>query len=158
MPRYLSSASEHLRYTCNLCTKYLARNSGNFSSVRTVVDPENSLPQYFAPTANLSVCASVITDGVATKSGVSSSVYPLTTMVMNYLAIVVTEGSITRWTEDGQSSLAGSVKNSTCDRISYSALPALHDLSSGSYQSVFSLTPHPLPSCPLWMHLIHLWA
>jgi len=122
MPRYLSSASEHLRYTCNLSTKYLARNSGNFSSVRTVVDPQNSLPPYFATTANLSACASVIPDGVATKSGVSSSVYPLTTMVMNYLAIVVTEGSITRWTEDGQSSLVCSVKNSTCDRISYSGL------------------------------------
>jgi len=64
---------------------------------------------------NLSVCASVIPDGVETTSGVSSSVYPLTTMVMNYLAPVLIEGSLTRWTEDGHSSLVGSVENSTRD-------------------------------------------
>jgi len=51
--------------------------------------------------ANLSVCAFIIPDGVETASGVSSSVYPLTTMVTNYLALVLTEGSLTRWTEDG---------------------------------------------------------
>ena len=51
--------------------------------------------------ANLSVCTSVIPDGVETTSGVSSSVYPLTTMVTNYLALVRVEGSLTRWTEDG---------------------------------------------------------
>jgi len=61
--------------------------------------------------ANLSVCASVLTDGVETTSGVSSSVYLLTTMVTNYLAPVVAEGSLTHWTEDGQSSLVGSVEN-----------------------------------------------
>jgi len=49
--------------------------------------------------ANLSVCAFIIPDGVETTSGVSSSVYPLTTMVTNYLALVLTEGSRTRWTE-----------------------------------------------------------
>jgi len=54
-------------------------------------------------------------------------------MVTNYLALVLVEGSLTRWTEDGHSSLVGSVKNSTCDCMSYSSLPALHDLSSGSY-------------------------
>jgi len=64
---------------------------------------------------NLSVCASVIPDGVETTSGVSSSVYPLTTMVTNYLAPVLIEGSLTRWTEDGHSSLVGSVENSTRD-------------------------------------------
>jgi len=63
--------------------------------------------------ANLSVCASVIPEGVKTTSGVSSSVYPLTTMVTNYLAPMPTEGSLTRWTEDGHSSLVGSVQNST---------------------------------------------
>jgi len=83
--------------------------------------------------ANLSVWASIIPDGVETTSGVSSSVYPLTTMVTNYLALVLVEGSLTRWTEDGHSSLVGSVKNSVCNCISYSSLPALHDLSSGSY-------------------------
>ena len=51
--------------------------------------------------ANLSVCASVIPDGVETTSGVSSSVYPLTTIVTNYLALVLTEGSLTHWTEAG---------------------------------------------------------
>jgi len=66
---------------------------------------------------NLSVCALIIPDGVETTSGVSSSVYPLTTMVTNYLALVLSEGSLTRWTEDGQleSSLVGSVENSTCN-------------------------------------------
>jgi len=53
---------------------------------------------------NLSVCAFIIPDGVETTSGVSSSVYPLTTMVTNYLALVLVEGSLTRWTEEGQSS------------------------------------------------------
>jgi len=84
--------------------------------------------------ADLSVCASVISDGIETTSGVSPSVYPLTAMVTNYLAPVVTKGSLTRVTEDGQGSLVGSVENSTCKRIWYSGLPALHDLPSGSYQ------------------------
>jgi len=83
--------------------------------------------------ANLWVCACIIPDGVETMSGVSSSVSPLTTMVANYLALVLVEGKLTRWTEDGQSSLLGSVQNSACNCISHSALPALHDLSSGSY-------------------------
>jgi len=73
---------------------------------------------------NLSVCASIIPDGVETTSGVSSSVYPLTTMATNCLALVLVEGSLTRWTEDGQSSLVGSVANSTCKCILYSGLPA----------------------------------
>jgi len=54
--------------------------------------------------ANLSACAFIIPDGVETTSGVSSSVFPLTTMVTNYLALVLAKGSLTRWTEDGQSS------------------------------------------------------
>jgi len=82
---------------------------------------------------NLSVCASIIPEGVETTSGVRSSVYPLTTVVTNYLALVLVEGSLTRWTEDGHSSLVGSVENSVCNCISYSCLPALHDLSLGSY-------------------------
>jgi len=106
--------------------------------------------------ANLSACASVIPDGVETTSGVSSSVYPLTTMITNYLAPVVTKGSLKRGAADGQSSLLGSVENSSCNRILYSGLPALNDLSSGSYPRVFSLGLHPLPACPLWMNVIHL--
>jgi len=51
--------------------------------------------------ANLSVHASVIPDGVEPTSGVSSSVYPLTTMGTNYLAPVFSMRSRTRWTEDG---------------------------------------------------------
>jgi len=58
---------------------------------------------------NLSVCASVIPDGAETTSGDSSSVYPLTTLVTNYLAPVLIEGSLTRSTEDGHSLLIGSV-------------------------------------------------
>jgi len=83
--------------------------------------------------ANLSVCAFIIPDGVESTSGVSSSVYPLTAMVTNYLALVLVEGSLTRWTEDGHSSLVGCVENSVCDCIWYSGHAALHDLSSGSY-------------------------
>jgi len=83
--------------------------------------------------ANLSVSALIIRDGVETTSGVSSSIYPLTMMVTNYLALVLVEGSLTRWTEDGQSSLVGSVKNATCNCMLYFGFPALHDLSSGSY-------------------------
>jgi len=60
--------------------------------------------------ANLSVCAFIIPDGVESTSGVSSSVYPLT-MVTSYLARVLVEGSLTRGTEDGLSSLVGSVEN-----------------------------------------------
>jgi len=54
-------------------------------------------------------------------------------MVTNYLALVLVEGSLTHWTEDGQSSLVGFVENSTCNWMLYSGLPALHDLFSGSY-------------------------
>jgi len=79
--------------------------------------------------AKLSVWASVFPDGVETTSGVTSSVYPLTTMVTNYLAPVLIEGSLTRWTEDGHSSLVGLIENLKCDRMLYSCLPALHDLS-----------------------------
>jgi len=81
---------------------------------------------------------------------------PLTTMVTSYLAPVLIEGSLTRWTEDGHSSLVGSVENSTCPCMSYSGLPALHDLSSGSYLWSSSLGLHLLPTCPLWMHPIHV--
>jgi len=104
---------------------------------------------------NLSVCASVIPDGVETTSGVTSSVYPLTTMVTNYLASLLTEGSLTRWTEDGDSLLVGSVENLARNCMSYSRLPALHDLSSGSYLWAFSLGLYLLPTCPMWMHPIH---
>jgi len=83
--------------------------------------------------ANLSVCAFIIPDGVETTSGVSSSIYQLTTMVTNYLALVLAEGSLTRWTEDGHSSLVGSVENSTRNYMLYSGLPALYDLTSGSH-------------------------
>jgi len=43
--------------------------------------------------ANLSVCASVIPHRVETTSGVSSSIYLLATMVMNYHTHVLTAGS-----------------------------------------------------------------
>jgi len=60
-------------------------------------------------------------------------VYALTTMATNYLARLLIEGRLTHWTEAGQSSLVGSVENSTSNYRLYSGLPALHDLSSGSY-------------------------
>jgi len=60
--------------------------------------------------ANLSVCACIIPDGVETTSGVSSSVGPLTMMITNYLAPVLTEGSLTCCREDGPSALVGSVR------------------------------------------------
>jgi len=77
-------------------------------------------------------------------------------MVTNYLAHVLTEGSLTCWTEDGHSSLVGSVENSTRECMSNSGLPALHDLSSGSYLWASSLRLHLLPTRPLLMHPIHL--
>jgi len=88
---------------------------------------------------NLLVCASVIPHGVQTTSGVSSSVYPLTTVVTNYLAPVLTAGSLTQWTEDGSSSFVGSVENSTGTCMLCSGLLTLNDMSSQSYLWVFSL-------------------
>jgi len=67
--------------------------------------------------ASLSVSAFIIPNGVEATSGVSSAVYPLKTMVTNDLALVLVEDSLTRWTEDGQSSLVGSFKNSACNCI-----------------------------------------
>jgi len=61
--------------------------------------------------AKLSVWAAVVLDGVETMSGVSSSIYPLTTMVTNDLGPMLTEGSLTRWREDVQCSLVDSVEN-----------------------------------------------
>ena len=107
---YIPRLSNRGIHANSILTKYLARNSANFTRVRTLVDPENSLPHLFAPKANLSVCAFIIADGVGTTSGVSSSTYPLTTMVTNYLALMLTEGSLTR-SQDGQSSLVDSVEN-----------------------------------------------
>jgi len=106
--------------------------------------------------ANLSVGASGIPDGVETTSGVSSSVYLLTTIVMNYVGLVLVEGSLTRQTEDGRSSLVGSVENLTWNCIWYYGLPASNNWSSGSYPQAFPLGLHHLPTCPLWMHPIHL--
>jgi len=106
--------------------------------------------------ANLSVCASVIPEGVETTSGVISSAYPLTTMVTSYLSFMFVERSVTRRTEDGQSSVVGSVENSTCHCMVYTGLPALYDLSFASYLLAFSLGLHLLPTCPLWMLPIHL--
>ena len=105
--------------------------------------------------AKVAVCASLILDGVETTSGVRLAVYPLTTMITNYVASMPTNGSLSRWSEDGQSALIGSVENSSCNRMPYSGLPALHYLSSGWYLCVLSLGLHPLPACPLWMHPIH---
>ena len=72
--------------------------------MRTLVDPENSLPHPLLPWPTYRYALIIIPGGVETTSGVSSSVYPLTAMVTNYLALVLVEGSLTRWTEDGQSS------------------------------------------------------
>jgi len=106
--------------------------------------------------ANFAVCASVIPEGVETTSGVSSCAYPLTTMFTSYLALVFVVSSLSRRTEEGQSSLVGSVENSTGNHMLYSGLPALYDLSSGSYQWASSHRLHLLPTCPLWMYPIHL--
>jgi len=105
---------------------------------------------------NLSVWALVIPDSVEITSGVSSSVYPLTAMITNNLAPMLFEGSLTRQTEDGHSLLVGLVENSTCDRMSYSCLPAFHVLSSGSQLWDFSLRLHPLPTLHFWSHLLQL--
>jgi len=86
---------------------YLPNLSANTSQLRTLVDPQNSLPHLLDPMVNLSVWASVIPGGVETTLDVSSSAYVLTTMITNYLAPVLYEGSLTYRTEDGQSSLVG---------------------------------------------------
>jgi len=98
----------------------------------------------------------IIPDGVETTSGVSLSVYPLTAIITNYLAPVLYKGSLTRQTEDGYSSLVGSIENSTCNSMLYSCLPALLDLSSGSQLWVSSLGLHPLPPCPFLSHPLQL--
>jgi len=123
---------------------------------RTLVNPENFLPHLLAPMVNLLVCAPVIPNGVETTSGGSSSVYTSTGMIRNYLAPVLYEGSLTSQTEDGHSSFVGRVMHSTCDRMSYSCLPALHDLSSGSHPYVLSLGLHPLPTGPFWCQPLQL--
>jgi len=69
---------------------------------------------------------------------------------------VLYKGSLTRQTEDGHSSLVGSVVNSTCDCMSYSCVLALHDLSFGSHLWVFSLRLYLLPTCPFWSHPLQL--
>ena len=45
--------------------------------MRTLVDPENSLPHLFSPIINLLDHAYFSPDGVENMSGVSLSVYPL---------------------------------------------------------------------------------
>jgi len=80
----------------SILTKYLVHNSANFTLVRTLIDSENSVPHLLAHMVNSSVCASVIPDGVETRSGVSPSVYPLATLVTNYLASMVSGGSLVR--------------------------------------------------------------
>jgi len=124
--------------------------------VRTLGEPENSLPYLLAPIIKLSGCAPVIPDGVETTSGVTSSVYSLTAMITNYLAPVLYKCSLTRQTEDGHSSVVGSVGKSTCDRMSYSCPLALYDLSSGSHLWVLSLGLHLLPTHPFWSHSLQL--
>jgi len=87
--------------------------------------------------AKISVCASVIPEGVETPSGVTPSVYWWTALVTNYLAPVVSGGSLTHYTEDGPSSLVASIENLASDCMLYSGLLALHDLSSGSHRRLF---------------------
>jgi len=77
-------------------------------------------------------------------------------MIANYLAHVLYKGSLTRLTQDVHSSLVGSVKNLSCDRMTYSGLPALRHLSSASHLWAFLLRLHPLPTRPFWIHLIQL--
>jgi len=91
-----------------------------------------------------------------TTSGASLSLYLLEAMVPNYHALVLTDSSLPRWTEDGQSSWFSSVRNLTGIRLAYSRLPALHVWFSGLYLSACSLRLRLLPTCPLWMHQIHL--
>jgi len=153
---YIPHLSNRSIHAISILTKYFVRNFCELHLSANTRTPRKLSTTAFAPMANLSVCASVIPDGVETTSGVSSSVSPLTTIVTNYLAPVLTEGSLTHWTEAGQSSLVGSVENLASNCMSYFDLQALHDLSSGSYLSAFSLGLHLLPTCPLWMHPIHL--
>jgi len=140
----------------SILTKYLANLSANTFWVRTLVDPETFRAHLPAPMVYLSIWAPIIPDGVKTLSGVCPSVYPSTPMITNYLAPVLHEGSLTRQSEDGHSSLVGSVESLSCDRRSYSCLPALHDRFLGSHLWVFPLRLHPLPTRPFWIHPMQL--
>jgi len=138
--QYLYSRSEQSRDTCQLYTNKVSYSQFcELDESANTRRPSKLSNTPFAPMANLSVCASVIPDRVLATLGVSSSVYLLTTRVTNYVAPVFSEGSLTRWTEDGQSSLVGSVENSTCNCMLYSGLPASHNLSSGWCLWGFSL-------------------
>ena len=124
--------------------------------MRTPIEPEKSIPHLLTTMVNLSVCVYFIPDSVEAMSGVSTSVYPLTAVVMNYLAPMLLGGSLTCVTEDGQSSFVGSVETLASNSMSYFCLLRLHDLSTGSHLWVFSLGLHLLPTCLLWIHAIHL--
>jgi len=76
---------------------------------------------------NLLAWPPIIPDGVEITSGVSLSVCTLTSMITNYLASVLYEGSPTCQRENGHSSLVGSMENSTCVRRLHSCLAAIYD-------------------------------
>jgi len=98
MLRYLYSASEQLRYTCQLSilTKYLARNSANFIGVRTLVDPEIPLSHLLLPWPTYRSVLLLFLRVWRPRQVSAHPFYPLTTMVTRYLAPVLIEGSLTR--------------------------------------------------------------
>jgi len=78
---------------------------------RTYGDAENSCPHDFSPIVNILVWASFLPEDVETLPDISVSIYLSTVVITNYLALGVHASSLTRWTEDDQSSLVGSVEN-----------------------------------------------
>jgi len=57
-------------HAITMLTKHLANNYVNTYPVRTLGDPEYSLPHFLACMVNILVCAFVIPDGVETTSNV----------------------------------------------------------------------------------------
>ena len=79
---------------------------------RTYGAAENFRSHDFSPIVNILVWASFLPEDVETLPDITSvSIYLSTVVITNYLALGVHASSLTRWTEDDQSSLVGSVEN-----------------------------------------------
>ena len=123
--------------------------------MRTPFDPENPLPHLFLAhnqLIGLHQHFSWWRDAFVRYWRIRLSVDIIFT---SYRDHVTSTMLLTLQTEDGQSSLIGSVENSIRNCIWYSRSPALHDLSWGSSLSLFSSRLHLIPICLLWIPPIH---
>ena len=91
-------------------------------------------------------------------------------MVTNYLTLVLTEGSLTRWTEDGHSSLVGSRQefdmqlhvvfwSSGITRLVLGILPMGFFPRTPSFTNLsFVDAPNPLTGHSYLLHTLHIFA